>query len=148
MFTIDSLPSPARIIAGTCLWALLVVPPVMAQESAPGDSVAVAATIEVAEAAICTSVEEREPVGAASSFPAGTERLYCFTDLRGAEGQTVVHAWIHEGTTRARVELTARADRWRTWSSKQILPEWTGAWEVKVLTAAGAVLHTETFTVE
>lgn len=153
MYGIDSLRSLARVImVGTCLLALLVAPVVMAQGDAQGDvaadPVAPVASIEVAEAVICTAVEEREPIGAAASFPAGTGRLYCFTDLRGAEGQTVIHAWIHEGTTRARVELTARADRWRTWSSKQILPEWTGAWEVKVLTAEGAVLHTVSFTVE
>ena len=161
MFTIPPLlRRTATLFLPVLLLCLVLSPaPSAAQDAAP-DSVAGTAAdpvrepavgamaIEVAQAAICTAVEEREPVGVAESFPASIDRLYCFTDLRGAEGETVVHAWIHEGTTRARVELTARADRWRTWSSKQILPAWTGQWEVKVLTAEGAVLHTSSFTVE
>lgn len=150
MFTISIA---IRGMAGFALLVLASLAPTAAlaqqadSSAAAGDSVS-ASSIEVAEAAICTAVEERSPVGAADTFPASIDRLYCFTDLRGAEGETVVHAWIHEGTTRARVELSARGDRWRTWSSKQILPEWTGSWEVKVLTAEGAVLHTLSFTVE
>lgn len=124
--------------------ALAFAGPVLAQdaaESAPEGP-------HVAASAVCTSVEDREPVGAATSFPAGTESLVCFTDLRDAADQTVVHVWIHEGTTRARVELKVGGDRWRTWSTKKLLPEWTGSWQVKVMTADGAVLETLDFTVE
>mgnify|MGYP006280695539 CR=1 FL=1 len=121
----------------------------VAQESDESASPEAAADVpRVAEAAVCVGVEDRAPVGAAESFPADTERLYCFTDVRDAGGSTVVHAWIHEGTTRARVELEVGGDRWRTWSTKQILPDWTGSWQVKVMTADGAVLETLDFTVE
>jgi hypothetical protein len=112
-----------------------------AQEAAPQGP-------RIAEAAVCRAVEDRAPVDAGDTFAADTERLFCFTDVRGAEGETIVHVWIHEGTTRARVELEIGADRWRTWSSKRLLPSWTGAWEVKVMTEAGAVLETLAFTVE
>lgn len=133
----------STILAGVLALAVVGVVPAFAQDAEPAPE-----GPSVAEAAVCTAVEDRAPVGAAETFPAGTEQLMCFTDLRNAGGQTIIHAWIHDGTTRARVELEVGGDRWRTWSSKKLLPEWTGAWQVKVMTADGAVLETLDFTVE
>lgn len=104
----------------------------------------------VASAVVCTEIdrEQRTAIGEAERFPASSERLYCLSDVRDAEGGQVWHAWIHEGVTRARVALPVRGKRWRTWSSKRLLPSWTGDWEVKVLTDDGIVLSTVRFTVE
>jgi len=133
----------SSILTGALALVAFTAASTKAQDAAPAPE-----SPSVAEAAVCTAVEDRAPVGAAESFPAGTEQLVCFTDLRDAAGQTIVHTWIHEGTTRARVELEVGGDRWRTWSSKKLLPEWTGSWQVKVMTANGAVLETLDFTVE
>lgn len=140
-----------RAIRRTVLFslvALLAAGGTTRAQDAPAETEETPAGPRVAEAAVCTAIEERAPVGAGTTFPAGTERLFCFSDLRDASGLTVVHTWIHEGTTRARVELEVGGDRWRTWSSKQLLPEWTGSWQVKIMTADGAVLETLDFTVE
>ena len=61
---------------------------------------------------------------------------------------TVTHVWYHEGKTMARVDLNIGSADWRTWSSKRILPSWTGSWEVKVLDADGMVLASAGFVVE
>lgn len=103
--------------------------------------------VAVDEAAVCLEVVDREPVGTAERFAADVGTLACFTRITGGGGQVVVHAWIHEGTTRARVELEVGSDSWRTWSTKQILPSWTGSWEVKIMTPDGQVLKTVPFTV-
>jgi hypothetical protein len=60
----------------------------------------------------------------------------------------VTHVWYHEGKTMARVDLKVGSADWRTWSSKRILPSWTGYWEVKVLDDNGMVLATSGFVVE
>ncbi len=103
--------------------------------------------IRVAEAVITTSVVDRQPTDRLEVVAAGTEQVACWTDLRNAAGQTVIHAWIHDGQTRARVRIEARADRWRCYSTKRLLPGWTGEWEVKILTEDGRVLATVPFTV-
>ena len=105
-------------------------------------------TSPVTRALVCTDVVEREPAGEASAFDSEVGRLFCFTEIRGQEGKTITHAWIHEGTTRARVDLPVRSARWRTWSSKKISPGWKGQWQVKVLDADGIVLSTLDFVVE
>jgi hypothetical protein len=95
------------------------------------------------------NAEELALTGEAKTFPAGTERIYCRTLITGAEEPTTVtHVWYREGKTMARVELAVGSSRWRTKSSKRLLPEWTGEWEVRVLDAAGTVLGSATFTVQ
>lgn len=90
--------------------------------------------------------ETRRIVDQADAFGPDVERVFCLTRVRGLGGDTTVtHAWYHEGETKARVDLPVRAAHWRTWSSKRILPTWTGAWEVKVLDADGTVLASASF---
>ena len=102
---------------------------------------------QVADAAICLQIEDHQPVAPADTFTVETGRLYCWTRISGGNGAPVVHAWIHEGQTRARVELPIRSDNWRTYSSKGLLPAWTGDWEVKIMTPEGLVLETIPFVV-
>ena len=93
--------------------------------------------------------ESRLLVGPAVEFGPDVEQVYCLTRIRGLESPTTVtHAWYHEGQAKARVELKIGSSDWRTWSSKRILPAWTGSWEVKVLDATGKVLATFGFAVE
>ncbi len=139
-----TLLGPAAL---ACLLAVLVAAvaaPGLAQEVSPASE----PSASVAQISVCTAIEERQPVGVSETFGPDVGRLYCFTDVRGAEGLTLTHVWIHEGTTRARVPLSIRGPRWRCWSSKQILPSWTGAWEVKVLDEEGRVLASSAFRVE
>ena len=120
---------------------LAVMPAAVAQEAGSGDS-------PVHRAVVCSDVVDREPVGAGTAFSKDVDRVFCFTEIRDLEGATITHAWIHEGTTRARVELDVRSTRWRTWSYKDMRPEWTGRWQVKILDAEGIVLATQEFVLE
>jgi hypothetical protein len=89
----------------------------------------------------CTGVEAREPVGEAERFGAEVGRVYCFTEISGAEEPTTIfHVWYQDGVERARVELGVRAASWRTWSSKRIPPAWAGDWKVVVEDAEGMAL--------
>lgn len=116
---------------------------------------AAAAAPAAAELAVTTMVvsagfdrETRSPVDPGDSFAADAGRLWCYTRITGAsEPLAVTHVWYHEGETRARIVLPVRSADWRTWSAKDLLPAWTGAWEVKVLDPDGLVLATRSFTV-
>ncbi len=104
--------------------------------------------IEVAESALARKVEQRQPVDVMTEVPADIGRLYCFTRLVGADSETrVVHVWSWEGREMARVELPVRSSNWRTWSSKRILPEWSGAWTISILDAEGNLLKEIAFQV-
>ena len=93
--------------------------------------------------------ESRTLIGEGVEFASDAGQIYCMTRIKGLQGPTTVtHAWYYEGQAKARVELKVGSSDWRTWSSKKILPAWTGNWEVKVLDETGKVLATFGFTVK
>lgn len=106
----------------------------------------VAAQAPTVEAQVATSVVDRMPQGAATSFPATVGEVYCWTRITGAANTTITHVWIRDGVEHP-VQLNVGGSPWRTWSSKVIPPEWTGQWRVEVRGAGGAVLQTVNFTV-
>lgn len=108
-----------------------------------------AAAVEVTRAVVAVGVVDRNPVGAAESFPADIGALYFFSILEGEFADIEVeHVWLREGEEVARVPLRARGPRWRTWSIKQIPPDAGGSWTVQVVAGDGRVLQSVDFTVE
>ena len=100
-----------------------------------------AASLDVAVAAICQDVVDREPVDAGVSFAASVGTLYCFTKITGAQEATqITHVWYFGAEERARVDLDINSATWRTWSSKIIQTHEVGSWRVDVLDPAGTVL--------
>ena len=100
-----------------------------------------AASLDVAVAAICQDVVDREPVDAGVSFAASVGTLYCFTKITGAQEATqITHVWYFGAEERARVDLDVNSATWRTWSSKIIQTHEVGSWRVDVLDSAGTVL--------
>ncbi len=102
----------------------------------------------VSRAVTCLQVQDREPVNIDTVFSSEVGKIFCYTHLKGAETPTEIeHVWLHEGEERARVTLSVRSPDWRTWSSKQLLPSWTGNWKIEVRSSDGALLSTLEFSV-
>ncbi len=126
--------------------ALSWIPMVVIGLAVPG---AVRAQLSVEESAIALDVIDRMPVGSDSTFVASVGLVYCWTRVAGAEGEVAIHhVWFHGDQEMADVELRIGGSPWRTWSSKAIVPEWTGAWRVEVRDSAGNVIETIRFTVQ
>ncbi len=140
-----------------CCWGIVVLMVAMltgtaawAQSETDGDAPVVAVEVmfgtdvDRAARAIVGQTDEF----AADGFSAEEGRVFCLTRIQNLEAPVAVtHVWYREGKTMARVELTVGSSDWRTWSSKRVLPAWTGNWEVKVLDANGMVLASAGFTV-
>ena len=119
------------VVVATFLW----LPPATLAQDAP--------LLEVAVAAICQDVVDREPVDAGVSFSASIGALYSFTKITGAQTPiTITHVWYFRNTERARVNLPIKSYTWRTYSSKTIRPDDIGDWRVDVLGPEGEVLST------
>ncbi|MEM7417315.1 MAG: DUF2914 domain-containing protein [Gemmatimonadota bacterium] len=97
-----------------------------------------------AEVALGTAVVDRMIEGEADEFSPEIGTLFLWSRVSGAEGTTIQHVWIH-GPHEDTVELTIGGSPWRTWSSRNIPPEWTGEWRVEVRDAQGTVLDTVRF---
>ena len=105
--------------------------------------------IQLAEAIICRSIENRAPIASASVFSDTVGQLFCFTKVVGATTETtIVHHWYLNGKLKASVTLPVRSASWRTWSSKKISPGDTGDWMVEVVTEDGNALESILFLVQ
>ena len=105
--------------------------------------------VTVAQAVICQDVVDREPVAVGDVIPAATPRVFCYTRIVGAEKETeITHNWYYQGNLKASVVLPVRNANWRTWSSKTLVPEWSGEWMVEVLAKDGTPLENLVFHVQ
>jgi len=74
--------------------------------------------------------------------------VYYFTELRGMDGQTVYHLWLHNGKVIDRRPQQIAADRWRTSSQQQITSKSAGDWQVKTIDSQGRLLNELRFQVK
>jgi hypothetical protein len=100
----------------------------------------------VARTAFAHDIKQREPVDKVSRLKPSAQEVYYFTELRDMGGQTVTHRWKYQGETKAEVAFEVGGPRWRVYSSKEFLPDWTGEWTVEVVTGDGQVVHRDTIT--
>jgi hypothetical protein len=142
-----------KILSAKSLWLALLVlaAPAVAQTDEPAEEATPAPSLEIQGMVFARDYDPaaKTPVESADTFPADVGRVICFTRVIGAaEPTTITHAWYHEGNTMAKVDLDVGSASWRTYSSKNVLPSWTGSWEVRVLDASGVVLASKSFTIE
>jgi len=106
-----------------------------------------AAAVSVSRDVLAAAVVDKEPTPAPSPVPTDVGRLCYFTEVSAQSPTTIQHAWIWGDREMAVVTLQVSGSRYRTWSCKNIMPEWTGSWKVEVRSADGMVLASKEFTV-
>ena len=74
-------------------------------------------------------------------------RVVLFTELEKPPLDTIIHDWFFGDVLKASTTLKVRpgATKWRTWSSKEFVPEWAGEWTVVVRDGQNRVLFAESF---
>jgi len=102
--------------------------------------------LEVAEAAICRNVVDREPVDVGNTFQNSVGKLYCFSKISGASDPTQIsHVWYYGDVERGTVNLDVKSVTWRTYSSKIIQAHEIGDWHVDILGPKAELLMTLRF---
>lgn len=87
----------------------------------------------VARATFAAGIQDREPVAASDQFVNELSPVFFFTEIVGADGKTVDHRWSYKGEVMATISFDIKGPRWRVYSSKVLLPFWTGMWTVDVM---------------
>lgn len=101
---------------------------------------------KVARAIFTSAIADREPVDNLTTVSNDTQRVFFFSDLRGLAGQIVTHRWEYNNQVMAEVTFkVGNGARWRVYSSKNLLPEWTGTWTVVVSDENGRPLKASMF---
>ncbi|MEI9478171.1 MAG: DUF2914 domain-containing protein [Deltaproteobacteria bacterium] len=108
-----------------------------------------AAALAIARAVVGTGVENSEPAGVAETFPASTEKVYCFVEATNIPEDTeVTFAWSQGGKELSTFNLPLKmGSRWRTFAYKNI-NGMKGDWKVEIKDAEGKLLKDITFKVE
>ena len=120
-------------------------------QSAHIASVAIGAKIDtdkVSRAVLTTDVVDREPVNVLKNdvkLAQISNSLSFFSELRNMQGQTVRHQWYYQDQQLASIELAVSSPRFRTYSTKNIMPEQLGDWRVEVIDADGNLLAQKEF---
>ncbi len=88
----------------------------------------------------------REPLDSICRPTSEVRKIFYFSDLHNQFGKRIYHLWEYNGREMAKVALgRVGGPRWRVWSSKNLVPGWSGEWSVKVVTGDGTLLHQESF---
>jgi len=99
----------------------------------------------VSRTAFTTAIENKEPVSSLQEVSSDVRRIYFFTELKGLNGHTIFHRWEYNGQVLAEISFQVGGDRWRTWSSKNMLASWLGKWQVSVLDEGGNIIEQSSF---
>jgi hypothetical protein len=124
--------------------------PAFAQEKGKEETAAKeGAGFTIARLVVGTGVENREPVGVAETFPASTEKVYCFLEATNITQDTEVSfVWFHGEKEIWKISLPLKTGpKWRTNASKTVsgLP---GDWKVEIKDADGNLVQDVKFKVE
>ena len=130
------------------------VPPPAAPVEAPPVEKAAPRVLSVVRLDIAAGVDRtnRQPEGVATTFSlAQSSQLYAYLVVQNKGDETeVVAEWYRGSTRRSQMQLSVGHSirGWRTWSKVRLTSGDVGAWQVRVLTGQGVLLHTASFQVE
>lgn len=100
----------------------------------------------VSRALFTIGVDNREPVIMVDSISSDSyNSISFFTELTDLSGHTVTHQWMFNDKIMFEKSFDVAGARWRVWTSKTLLPSWTGTWTVNVLDDDRSVLESKSF---
>ncbi len=115
------------------------------QRSADNSARIVVHSSSVVRAHFASGVESLEPVDNLNTVLAfqpdeSYKKLYFYTQVDGMKDQILYHVWIHNGAEVARVKIPVWGNRWRCYSSKQLLSSMLGQWRVRLVNSQEEIL--------
>ncbi len=101
----------------------------------------------VNRAIVTSNIDNREPVDNLNdvTLTEDTSKVFFFTEVMNKSGETVTHRWFLNGRLEAEVKLNIGANRWRTYSSKNLVSIHKGNWQVELLDSRNNLIATRSF---
>jgi hypothetical protein len=132
------------LLISTVILAWIMTPQAYGQEKAKEGT-----SLSIARLVVATGVENSEPAGAAETFPASTEKVYCFLEATDITIDTEVSfVWSYGDKEMLKTILPLKAGpKWRTYANKN-LRGLKGDWKVEIKDSEGKVLKDVKFKVE
>jgi len=103
-------------------------------------------SISILRAELSQDIESRTPINILQNqVPKYIRKLNFFTEVSGANGQTIYHRWRTDTQILATVKLETESNKYKTWSSKKLSSAWLGQWYVEVLDHNQNVIYRKPF---
>ena len=103
---------------------------------------------EAKRAIVTSAIDSREPVDNLNDTVINTDvnKVYFFTEILNQADTSITHRWFLNGKLEAEVVLRIGSNRWRTYSSKNLVPTYhQGNWQVEVVDDKGKLLGSTAF---
>ena len=101
---------------------------------------------EVSRALFTLGIDDREPALPVDSLDHDSHnRISFFTEVNDMTGRIVTHQWMHQDKVMFEKTFEIKSERWRIWTSKTLIPSWTGTWTVNVLGEERELLASKSF---
>jgi len=101
---------------------------------------------EVTRAMFTIGIDNHEPVIMVDSIDSGSyTSISFFTELQDLTSHNVTHQWNFNDQVMFEKTFEVKGPRWRVWTSKTLIPSWTGSWTVNVLDSDRSVLTSKSF---
>jgi hypothetical protein len=101
---------------------------------------------EVSRAMFTIGVDNHEPVIMVDSIDSSSyTSISFFTELTNLGGSNVTHQWTYNDKVMFEKTFEVKGPRWRVWTSKTLIPSWTGSWTVNVLDEDRAIMTSKSF---
>jgi hypothetical protein len=101
---------------------------------------------EVSRAIFTIGIDNREPVTEVDTLSSNSNtEISFFTELSDLQGHTITHQWTYNDKVMFEKSFEVNGGRWRVWTSKIFLPEWSGTWTVNVLDTDRSVIESKSF---
>ena len=101
---------------------------------------------EVSRAIFTVGIDNHEPVSDVSSINSESfTSISFFTELNELDGHNITHQWTFNDKIMFEKTFEVKSPRWRVWTSKTLIPSWTGIWTVNVLDEDRSLLSSSSF---
>lgn len=101
---------------------------------------------EVTRAMFTIGIDNHEPVIMVDSIDSGSyTSISFFTELQDLTSHNITHQWTFNDQVMFERTFEVKGPRWRVWTSKTLIPSWTGSWTVNVLDDDRSVLTSKSF---
>jgi hypothetical protein len=101
---------------------------------------------EISRALFTNGIDNREPMAIIDSIDSSTSNsISFFSEVTNMSGQKITHQWMHNDKIMFEKTFEVKSARWRVWTSKTLIPGWTGTWTVNVLDNERAILTSKSF---
>ncbi|BCG63354.1 MAG: cytoskeleton protein RodZ [Methyloprofundus sp.] len=106
----------------------------------------------ITRAQLAAGMNQREPFGEVDLPLLVNEEkaggVFYFTEVINMKGKTVFHEWLFQDKLAYKRKFNIRGDRWRMATSKLFDAHYVGAWQVRIITQEGELLHKIDFAVQ